>query len=172
MRTVQVGDTLRRLMTRGDVARYLGVHVSTVRRLEGIELHPQRLGNAYVFESAEVEALGRKRGMRAPGVGMLKEGELAARAFEAFDANVPFREIVKQLKIAPEKVKAWYLEWRTPIEEAYARVEAEKKAALAAKRQRIEERRMLAARVQDKHDLKKFEKEMAVINRTLKGGKK
>lgn len=45
-------------MTRANVARRLGKSIATIRRMEGIELHPVKDGNGVNrFDAAEVEAI-------------------------------------------------------------------------------------------------------------------
>ena len=45
------------MMTRGQVARTLGKSIATVRRLEGVLLHPRLTAGVWRFERSEVETL-------------------------------------------------------------------------------------------------------------------
>ncbi len=57
-------------MTRTDVARRLGKSVATVRRLEGVELHPTvDEGGVHLFEEAEVERLANRLSGTPPSSG-------------------------------------------------------------------------------------------------------
>src|SRR5437899_12580122 len=67
-------------LTRTEVAAELGISPSTVRRLEGSELHPVTLDDGkHVFDPTEVHAVARTRAGRAAASAT---GELAARACE------------------------------------------------------------------------------------------
>lgn len=51
------------VLTRGKVAKQLGVSVATVRRLEGIEMHPRANADGHmVFSAGEVAAVAAVRG--------------------------------------------------------------------------------------------------------------
>jgi DNA-binding transcriptional MerR regulator len=94
-------------MTRSQVAARLRVSISTVRRLEGSALHPQRDEHGvHVFAAADVEALSRQRAP-APAA----EGEIAAAAFALFEQHEHPRKIVIALKQPPEKVRSLRAEW-------------------------------------------------------------
>jgi hypothetical protein len=56
------------MMTRGQVAKRLGVSVAAVRKFEGAELHPEMRGRRWIFDPTEVDALAR---LRARGGGRL-----------------------------------------------------------------------------------------------------
>ena len=101
-------------LTRAEVARRLGVSVTTLRRMEGTKLHPTRRSDGvHVFDETEVEAVlvtyrqVRSRTTRATA----EDGAIAARAFECFDQRVPVSEVVKRLEIAPERAAALQLAW-------------------------------------------------------------
>ena len=101
-------------LTRAEVARRLGVSVTTLRRMEGTRLHPtRRADGTHVFDETEVEAVlvtyrqVRSRTTRATA----EDGAIAARAFECFDQRVPVGEVVKRLEIAPERAAALQLAW-------------------------------------------------------------
>jgi excisionase family DNA binding protein len=91
-------------LTRDEVAERLGVHKSTVRRLEGKALHPVRRGRRFVFDAKEVEALEARQTTQSPS----EDGEMAARAFELFEAGKTFRQVVIALRITPDRVKGLY----------------------------------------------------------------
>ncbi|MCG8421048.1 MAG: hypothetical protein MJE77_24260 [Proteobacteria bacterium] len=110
-------------LTRSQVADYLGVSVSTVRRMEGGELHPttdergvrhfdpeEVLKVAQSIQSATVSQKG--SGLK------LSPGELAAEIFERFEQRHSLSEIVRELRLEPRKVRAMYHEWRTSLERA------------------------------------------------------
>lgn len=93
-------------MTRGTVAKLLGVDVSTVRRLEvSGELHP-RLGPGGIryFDQHEVLAL-RARRLRAPS----KAVEMKVMAFEMFQRGVDWRDVAIRLRQDPYRI---YRLWR------------------------------------------------------------
>jgi hypothetical protein len=56
------------MMTRGQVAKRLGVSVAAVRKFEGTELHPEMRGRRWIFDPTEVDGLAR---LRARGGGRL-----------------------------------------------------------------------------------------------------
>jgi hypothetical protein len=104
-------------MTRGQVARYLGKSIATVRRIEGRHLHPRRDANGvFRFRPAEVRELRRA----------LKCGELRltrinfardhARSTDdrpvdsAADALVSLRQQLSELQaVAHDAVELFYL---------------------------------------------------------------
>jgi hypothetical protein len=101
-------------LTRAEVARRLGVSVTTLRRMEGTKLHPtRRADGVHVFDETEVEAVlvtyrqVRSRTTRATA----EDGALAARAFECFDQRVSVSDVVKRLEISPERAAALQLAW-------------------------------------------------------------
>jgi hypothetical protein len=56
------------MMTRGQVAKRVGVSVAAVRKFEGSELHPEMQGGCWIFDTNEVEGLA---SLRAHGGGRL-----------------------------------------------------------------------------------------------------
>ncbi len=107
-------------MTRAQVAEILQVSISTVRRMEGRQLHPEIGDNGVrLFEQTHIEAVaatftrgagGRRREPprdRSPG-------ELAALVFERFERRESLSQIVRGLAVTPKKVRT--REWRTCLE--------------------------------------------------------
>jgi AcrR family transcriptional regulator len=115
-------DVKQASLTRDDVAKRLGVSVSTVRRLEGSKLHPV-VTNTGVrrFKPADVEQLAAslavtqnkprnddKPVIRAPE---RTKGELAAAVFERLEQRHSLAEIVIALHVTPEEVRELYHAW-------------------------------------------------------------
>lgn len=108
-------------LTRSQVAEYLGVSVSTVRRMEGSELHPTiDARGVHRFDPEEVikaaESVRRPASPPRPASEPLSPGELAAEVFERFERRYSLSEIVRDLRIQPRKVRTLYHEWRTSLE--------------------------------------------------------
>jgi hypothetical protein len=142
-------------LTRKRVADQLGVSIFKVRSMEGNELHPKVLGGVHYFDPEEVAALAWSVGAKRLGVrGQQDEGEIAALAFLAFDEGRDLFEIVTQLRIPPEKVRALYREWREPNLEQHE-VARRKRERLRNQRQRDEE------------EQRRHEKEMARMDRDM-----
>ena len=115
-----------RLLTRAQVARALGVGVSTVRRLEGRVLHPVvGIDGIHRFDPREVEehqassgAAPRaaakpprersRKGSADPGV----EGKRHARAFRLFEAGRSHAEVVIEAALPSHIVRQLHEEWR------------------------------------------------------------
>jgi hypothetical protein len=102
-------------LTRAEVARRLGVSVTTLRRMEGTKLHPtKRADGVHVFDETEVESVMvtyRQVRSRTTRATTEVDGTIAAQAFEYFDQRVPVSEVVKRLEIAPERAAALQLAW-------------------------------------------------------------
>ncbi len=101
-------------MTRKEAAERLGVSLSKVRTMEGKELHPIRENGVNYFARAEVEALVRVGAAPSRPKGVLAEGQLAARVFVLLDAGKNLRQIVTELEVPPDRVRALYREWSVP----------------------------------------------------------
>ena len=102
--------------TRAQVARRLGKSISTVRRLEGVDLHPVRGPDGVNrFDPAEVEALARRTG--APGSASLAPGVLAARVFKRLDEKATLHDLVIELEQPPQVLRALYREWQLGFED-------------------------------------------------------
>ena len=102
-------------LRRTEVARRLGVSLSTLRRMEGTRLHPATgPDGVHLFDEAEVEAaVVTYRGIRARSAASLKpsDGEVAAAAFELFDNGTSLVDVVKHLQVAPDRVSALHRAW-------------------------------------------------------------
>jgi hypothetical protein len=91
-------------LTRRTVANRLGVSVSTVRRMEGIDLHPyQDERGVWCFDGLEVEAIAAKQAPRPAKVRNSDAGQIAARVFEAFQAGYGLSDIVIELTRTPPR---------------------------------------------------------------------
>ena len=119
----QAHDDLRlAALTRDDVAKRLGVSVSTVRRLEGARLHPL-IDDKSVrrFKASDVERLAKEleAEQRSPRnaqqamvrVAEMSKGELAALVFERLEQRHSLAEIVIALRVPPEDVRELYHTW-------------------------------------------------------------
>lgn len=138
-----------RLITREQAAAELGVDVSTVRRMEGRELHPVKgRDGVHRFDPAEVVAVAARRG-RPPRVA---EGALAAMMFERFKAGMTIEAIVIELRQSPEVVRRFYTEWKTTLEEGYARHRRELALALQKRQQEIELAEERERRRRERHE--------------------
>lgn len=99
------------MLTRSAVAEILGVHISTVRRLEGRDLHPVRDPNGiHHFDRREVEELATKRGRSGR-----PSGRMAARVYELLRDRKSIGEIVHETELAPEEVRALFEQLTTPF---------------------------------------------------------
>jgi hypothetical protein len=117
------GDDLKlAALTRDDVAKRLGVSISTVRRFEGARLHPA-IDDKGVrrFKASDVERLARELDaeQRSPRnaqqaivrAAELPKGELAALVFERLEQRHSLSEIVIALRVPPEDVRELYHTW-------------------------------------------------------------
>lgn len=120
---IQGHDDLKHAsLTRDDVAKRLGISVSTVRRLEGSRLHPLVTDNGVRrFKPADVEevavSLAAKRNTLRNAekayvrAAELPKGELAALVFERLEQRHSLAEIVIALRVPPEEVRELYHTW-------------------------------------------------------------
>jgi hypothetical protein len=102
-----------KLLTRGEVARRLGLSLSTVRRMEGVQLKPivGERGVRY-FEETEIQTvLVRVRRTRVP-VDERTDGTLAAAAFTRFRNGADVVAVVTELRVAPEKIESLFEHWK------------------------------------------------------------
>jgi DNA-binding transcriptional MerR regulator len=119
----QGDDELRMAaLTRDDVAKRLGVSISTVRRLEGTRLHPS-IDDKSVrrFKASDVERLAKEleAEQRSPRnaqqavvrAAEMSKGELAALVFEKLEQRHSLSEIVIALRVPPEDVRELYHTW-------------------------------------------------------------
>jgi hypothetical protein len=95
-------------LTRKQVAHRLGVAETSVRRLEGTQLHPVYRGRFVYFDEQEVESYATEH---ASGRNPKNTGEMAAQAFELFRAGQGFRDVVIQLRQTPERVRQLHREY-------------------------------------------------------------
>lgn len=109
-------------LTRHDVAKRLGVSISTVRRLEGERLHPLIDGKGVRrFKASDVERLAKEleAEQRSPRnaqqavvrAAEMSKGELAALVFERLEQRHSLSEIVIALRVPPEDVRELYHTW-------------------------------------------------------------
>jgi post-segregation antitoxin (ccd killing protein) len=123
-------DEGAQLLTRAQVARRLGVGASTVRRMEGRDLHPVvGADGVHRFDADEVEARRetaagelRRGGRRATKVAPAKvtvqaEGKQHARAFRLFAAGRSHADVVIETAIPAAMVRQLYVEWRAGYRE-------------------------------------------------------
>lgn len=102
-----------RLLTRGQVARRLGLSLSTVRRMEGVQLKPivGERGVRY-FEETEIQAVFiRVRRTRMPD-DERADGTLAAAAFTLFRHGADVVAAVEELREPPEKIERLFEHWK------------------------------------------------------------
>jgi hypothetical protein len=96
-------------LTRGDVARQLGIHVSTVRRLEARgELVPkiEEEGGLRYFTLWQVMKLKERRARNARD----RAAEMRIAAFEMFQDGVDWRDVAIRLHYDPLRVhRLWHL---------------------------------------------------------------
>ena len=99
------------MLTRSEVAAILGVHISTVRRLEGRDLHPIRDANGvHYFDRREVEDLAARRGRSGR-----RSGAMAARVYQLLRDRKTIGEIVCETELAPAEVRALFEQLTTPL---------------------------------------------------------
>jgi hypothetical protein len=127
--------TLR--LTRKQVADRLGVSVFKVRSMEGKTLHPVREEGVHYFAPDDVDAAVQTLGARRRHP-QWSPGEVAARAFRAFGDGKDLHEIVEELRLPPEKLRALYREWREPDLEQHE-VNRQRRARAESERKREEE---------------------------------
>lgn len=109
-------------LTRSQVADLLGVSISTVRRLEGNQLHPQ-IGPRGVrhFSLTEVKQVSLQlpsnpQRAKQATPRQRSPGETAAEVFGRFERRQGLSEIVRALRLDPRTVRRLYHEWRTSLE--------------------------------------------------------
>jgi len=120
------GDSPPPPMTRAQVARRLGTHVTTVRRLErAAKLHPTRNAHGvWLFDPREVEQIAVARSLDGAG------GVIAARVFKALRDGFSLRDIVIACELSPDVVQRLYADWLAM--ESPARASALRLAAATA----------------------------------------
>jgi hypothetical protein len=102
-------------LTRYQVARQLGVGVTTVLRMcKRGELHPRPGRNGvWRYDPAEVVRL---QAMRTDP-GRRTAGMIAAAAFQMFDTGVEFKDVVIKLQLSPDDVRRLYREWQSSFDD-------------------------------------------------------
>lgn len=104
----------QRGLTALEVARELGVDASTVRR-QAKQLGGRRVGHEWRFESIEQVVTRRRRltivTSKNDPERVRQEGEVAALVFMALREAKALDEIVIDLKVPPERVRALFAEW-------------------------------------------------------------
>ena len=108
-------------LTRYQVARQLGVGITTVLRMcaRG-ELHPRPGANGvWRYDPAEVA---RVQAMRTDP-GRRTAGQTAAAAFHMFDTGVEFKDVVILLQLSPGEVRRLYKEWQSSFDDPPAEIE-------------------------------------------------
>jgi len=133
-------------MTRRQVAERLGISTSSVRRLEGVRLHPTLdEDGVWRFDAAELaaEPVHRRRpARRAPARGKRQQaGDVAARVFRMFEQRRSLRDIVVTARQPPELVRTLYREWLTGLADG-ERARAASDAHERQRRELIEDERM------------------------------
>jgi len=141
-------------LTRKRVADALGVSIFKVRSMEGRELHPQVRDGVHYFDAEEVAALALTMAPRRKRENERTDGEIAALAFLGFDEGKDLFQIVTELRIPPEKVRALYREWREPD------LEQHEVARRKRERDQRQERR-------DQEEQRRHEREMERMGRDL-----
>jgi len=102
---------LRGKLTRAQAAERLGVSISKVRSLEDKTLHPEVIDGVHYFARDEVDAIACSMPASTRGRRRLDEGQIAARVFRLIDNGKEVREIVEELEVTPQLVRALYREW-------------------------------------------------------------
>jgi hypothetical protein len=86
--------------------------LSTVRKLEGQELHPVLRDGVNYFVPSEVEAIS-----RSLALGPRSDGRLAAQIFALLEQGLDLREIVVRAQVSPVQVRELYEEWCLSLED-------------------------------------------------------
>jgi hypothetical protein len=99
-------------LTRGEVAGLMRLSVTTVRRLEGRELHPRRSPEGvYLFDPREVEQARARRPPPSEPTESREPGDLAAETFRLLRDGVNIRDIVIALRRPPAEIEALHADW-------------------------------------------------------------
>ena len=105
-----------RSLTRGEVAAWLLVSVSSVRRMEGTKLHPKRdERGVWRFDSEEVRPLAAAVPLAPVQRAQRDPGRLASKVFTMFEHDMMLAEIVIAARLPPEQVRDLYREWTTSL---------------------------------------------------------
>jgi hypothetical protein len=99
-------------LTRGEVAAVMRVSITTVRRLQGRELHPRRSPDGfYLFDPREVEVARARRPPQPDPRECGDAGELAAETFKFLRDGVDIRDVVIALRRPTKEIEALYVDW-------------------------------------------------------------
>jgi hypothetical protein len=131
-------------LTRREVAERLGISVSSVRRLEGVGLHPVLDDDGvWRFDPAELERMPVQRKPRRGGKRSRtsKEGDAAARVFAMFGQGRSLRDIVLSAKQPPDVVRRLYREWLVGLAEG-ERARKEDEVYKRQRREQLEDERL------------------------------
>lgn len=123
-----------------DVMRYLGISRTRVLQLHkegkiksvrfdlGIKPH-----GGWIFSRESVDAYKEEREASPLGVksvyargSVAHEGIVAAKAFELFDQKKTITEVVRILRVKPERVRRLWIEYKTPLGQRVMTPEAER----------------------------------------------
>jgi hypothetical protein len=100
-------------LTRTEVAAILRVSIATVRRLEGLQLHPRRSETGfYMFDPREVETARAQRPAPPEPRDCRDAGELAAEAFRLLRDGIDIRDLVIALRRPPREVEVLHADWQ------------------------------------------------------------
>lgn len=129
-------------LTRVGVARFYEISVTSVRRLEGVHLHPvQDDRGVWRFERAEVErvrsSVVRKRTKRTRPR-RSRAGDIAARVFRMLDSGQDLVEIVVATRQPPTLIRDLYREWNLDLKQGEVDAQARARNAEQAHARRIE----------------------------------
>ena len=130
--------SVRGKLTRGEVAKMLGVSRTRVRQLEGHSLHPkQDESGVNQFDRAEVLRLVASRTGPTSAPKQTIPGHLVAHVFRLFRAGTPLVDIVIETELDLDAIKLLFDEYTTPLgararaaSETEARREAEEQEAM------------------------------------------
>lgn len=150
------------MLTRGQVARRLGVAVASVRRLEGTKLHPRREDGRWLFAPDEVERVAAERVAgspdREPAGVRPGAGDLAAEVFALLDQRHSFSAIVRLTRQPPATIRKIYREWREGFGEPDSR---------SGRREEPASAELEAQRARDERDLRRWEAAMRQVDRNV-----
>jgi hypothetical protein len=135
--------TSEQRITRRQVAERFGISTSSVRRLEGVRLHPTLDDEGvWRFDPAEFESFSVQKRERARRFRSRKQpGDVAAQVFRMLERRCSLREIVVIARQPPELVRRLYLEWLTGLAEG-ERTRAAHDAHERQRRELVEDERM------------------------------